>query len=124
MLFATLTRGAWRSVGVAASAYFAAQFVEAGGNAVALRVGLPGTPVNAATAVVGLLTAALSGFVVDRVRPHAVVPLVAMNVATVLALMVLVPESAPLWYQLVFLIGSPLVTAGGGAVGRRTGRCR
>jgi hypothetical protein len=123
-IVATLARDGWRSVAVAVSTYLAAQLVEAGGTAAILRAGILGAArVMSVSVAVGLLTATLSGFVAYRVRPAALVALVGMNVATVVALMILVPTSAPLWYQLVFLIGSPLMTFGGGAIARRTHRC-
>lgn len=70
--------------------------------------------------VVGLLTLALGGLVGNRVRPGTARVLGAIVLIGVALLMVTMPDSVPLWYQLAFLIFGPAASCAGGTLVSRT----
>jgi hypothetical protein len=69
--------------------------------------------------VIGLLTATLAGYVAESSRSGAATALTAMSLITVVTLMVMLPDSVPLWYQLTFLTLGPVSTLGGGVLSSR-----
>ena len=69
--------------------------------------------------LVGLLTLALAGYLANSVRDRAAQVLSGIVVAAVGVLMLVVPGSVPVWYQLAFLIGGPVATWRGGSLAKR-----
>ena len=69
-------------------------------------------------AAVGLLSAMGAGYGIALYRPRATLVLVAMGLLTVAVLMVVAPHSAPLWYQIAFLLGGPVAIVAGSASAR------
>lgn len=65
---------------------------------------------------VGLATMAAGEYVAARIRPGAAAGLAAIVMIAVAILMVIRSDSAPLWYQIAFLIGGPLVSLAGGTL--------
>jgi hypothetical protein len=121
ILFLTAVRHSeWRVLVGAALIYVAAQVIEAGATAALTLLTESVGPVSGAGVAVGLMTAAAAGYVGAWYRPEAPTVLAAMSAITVIALMLLAPHSAPVWYQLVFLVAGPLaVLTGGACVSRR-----
>jgi len=64
--------------------------------------------------IVGLATMVLSGYVAALIRQGAARVLAGIIFTVVVVLFVTVPDSAPLWYGLTFLIAGPAAALAGG----------
>jgi hypothetical protein len=108
----------WGStVGIALAIYIGVGLVESlADGALSMLLRLDGISTNVLRMVIGLLTLVLGGFVANRVRPGTANVLAAMVLVAVLLLMIALPHSVPLWYQLAFLIFGPVASLAGGAV--------
>ena len=107
-------------VAVATVTYVLAQVVEAGGQAAVFAF----VPMDAGGRAgvslgIGLLTATLAGYVAESSRSGAAMALTAMSLITVVMLMVTLPDTVPIWYQLAFLTLGPVSTLGGGVLSSR-----
>ena len=120
VLWMGIRRGAWlTTLGVAFGAYVVAGAIEFVGEVVIARlVGPDARAVPVLGAAFGLATIVLGGYVASRIRPRAATVLAAIVMLVVATLFVTVPDSAPLWYALTFLIGGPLAALAGGTLGR------
>ena len=122
-----IRRGAWlTTVGVAIGAYVVAGMIEFAGVAAIMRLlGPDAWALPVLSALVGLGTIVLGGYLAARIRPGAATALAVIVLLVVVTLLVAVPESAPLWYGLTFLVGGPVAALAGGSLGRsRHGRSR
>lgn len=116
----TLRRGGWAMVAVAMVAYVLAQLVETGVEAAVFAFASVDAGVRTGVSlVIGLLTATLAGYVAESSRSGAATVLTAMSLITIVTLMVTLPDSVPMWYQLGFLTLGPVSTLGGGALSSR-----
>jgi hypothetical protein len=70
---------------------------------------------------VGLTAIAAGGYIAAWIRPAAAIMLGALVAIVAIILMVSPSDTAPLWYQLTFLVFGPMAATAGGAlrVGRR-----
>jgi hypothetical protein len=125
-LWSSLKRGQWiGTVGVAMVMYVVANGLEAIGDVAISRL-LHLTPEShshiVVSLVVGLTTMALGGYVAARTRRNADMVLASLILIGVAVLMVAIPDSVPLWYQIAFLVAGPLASLAGGwlFVRRRT----
>ena len=118
VLWAALRRGRWMgTLGVAIGAYIGAGIVEFSANAALSRLLALGAPADSALGViVGLMTMVLGGYVATLIRSGAASALAAVIITGVGVLMLAMPDSVPLWYQLAFLIGGPLASLAGGTL--------
>lgn len=124
-LWSSIRRGsALSTLAVAAAAYVAAGVLEFAGTVVIARL-LDATarPFAVVSAVVGLITFVLAGYVAASIRSGAAHALAGIVLFAVAMLMLTSSGSAPLWYVLIFLILGPLAALAGGAlrVGWRAG---
>ncbi|MGH2437000.1 MAG: hypothetical protein ACRDFA_08405 [bacterium] len=126
VLWADLQRRRWLgTLGVAIGAYVAASIIESLGITVISRLLRPDARLaQVLSAVVGLATMVLGGYVAASVRQGAAPTLAGIILVVVAVLFVTMPDSAPLWYGLTFLIAGPISALAGGRlkVTRRTGR--
>lgn len=126
VLWTDLRRGHWfRTLGVAIVAYVAASVLESVGVALILELLHPDPHLAIVVSViVGLATMVLGGYVAASIRQGAAPALAAIILVVVAVLIVTMPNSAPLWYGLTFLIAGPLAALAGGRlnVARRTGQ--
>jgi hypothetical protein len=72
-----------------------------------------------ASFVIGLAATALGGYIAASIRRGAAETLAVMIALVVVALMVTMSESVPLWYQFGFLVFGPLTSFAGGVFRRR-----
>ena len=115
-------RGRWLSTcGLAVAIYLAAGALEFSATA-AISAWLAPFPrlFTIVSLAVGLVTLVLGGYVANTVRPRTANVLATIVAVVVMTLMIAVPASVPLWYQLAFLIGGPVAAFAGGALCRRT----
>jgi hypothetical protein len=113
----------WRSVrgghwlptlSVALGAYIAAGAIEFAGDAAISKLAAPGARVYTVLSLIaGLVTMALGGYLAAWIRRGAAAALAGIVMISVAVLMVTRSESAPLWYQLAFLIAGPLASLAG-----------
>jgi hypothetical protein len=77
-------------------------------------------------AVVGLATMVLGGYLAAAVRDGAAPTLAGIILIVVIVLFVTMPNSAPFWYGVTFLIAGPVAALAGGWLNatRRSGRTR
>jgi hypothetical protein len=110
--------GLWLpTLGVAMAAFIAAGMVEFAGDLVISRLVDPDTLIQAFFGLaVGLTTMAAAGYFAAWIRAGAATALAVIVMISVSALMVTRSESAPLWYQLAFLIVGPLASLAGGTL--------
>jgi hypothetical protein len=120
MLWVGIRRGAWlTTLGVAIGAYVVAGLIEfVGVAAIARLLGPDARALPVLSAMVGLGTIGLGGYVAARIRPEAATVLAAIVMLVVGALLVTMPESAPLWYGLTFLMVGPVAALAGGTLCR------
>jgi hypothetical protein len=98
-------------------AYVAAGILEFVGETAISRLLAPGARAHAVLGlIVGLTTMALGGYFAARIRAGAATALAAIVMISVAILMVTQSDSAPLWYQLAFLIAGPLASFAGGTL--------
>jgi hypothetical protein len=120
VLWLGIRRGAWlTTVGVAIGAYVVAGMIEFAGVAAIVRLlGPDAWALRALSALVGLGTIVMGGYFAARIRPGAATALAVIVLLVVVTLFVAVPESAPLWYGLTFLMVGPVAALAGGALCR------
>jgi hypothetical protein len=113
-------RGAWlTTLGVAFGAYVVAGAIEFVGEAALARlIGPDARTLPILSAAFGLATIVVGGYVAALIRPGAATALAAIVMLVVATLLVTVPDSAPFWYGLTFLMVGPLAALAGGTVGR------
>lgn len=115
---ASIRRGGWLPVlGAAFVVYFMVSVVEAAGTW-AVSTLLPATADRnfIVNFVVGLLSMLLGGYIAARVRRGAAEVLALLAAIAVVTLMITRGENVPLWYQIGFLVLSPLASIAGGAL--------
>lgn len=126
LLWSDLRRRRWLStLGVGIAAYVSASVIEFVSTAVISRMFRPDARLAPVLSViVGLATMALGGYVAASIRQGAAPVLAGIILIVVGVLLVTMPNSAPFWYGLTFLIAGPLAAVAGGwlNVTRRTGR--
>jgi hypothetical protein len=76
----------------------------------------PSALASAINMMVGVSTMVLGGYTAAAFRPSAARVLAVIVVVVVTGLMVAVPDSVPLWYQLAFLFGGPIACLAGGTL--------
>ena len=125
VLHAGVRRGGWLvTTVVAVDAYLLAGTIEFVGTGLMARALSPaGLAFWLLSAIVGLATMMLGGYVAAWIRPAAAPVLAAIVMLVVLALFATAPGSAPLWYGLAFLVFGPVAALAGGAL-RRIKRVR
>jgi len=116
MWCAAVRRDGWLvTIGVALLAWIAASALEAVADlALAAWLGSDAPLVAFPGFAIGLAAMACGGYLAGRMRPPAVAMLGAMVFIVVALLMIVDGHSAPLWYQMGFLLGGPLVSMAGG----------
>jgi hypothetical protein len=108
MLWTSVRRDWLRTLPVAIGAYVAAGVLEfAGTTAISRLFSLGALFDSLASVVVGLTTMLLAGYFAAWIRPAAAVVLAGIGLVVIVMLMVTMSDSAPFWYQLVFLVGAP-----------------
>ncbi len=126
VLWSNLRRRHWLgTLGVAVAAYVSAGVIEFVSTAAISRMFRPDARLaTVLSVVIGLATMALGGYVATSIRQGAALVLAGIILIVVGVLFVTMPNSAPLWYGLTFLIAGPLAAVAGGwlNVTRRTGR--
>lgn len=122
LLWACIKRGAWVvTFGVALGAFAIASLLELAADAALSRYFVLDEQAHTLLVlVVGLAAIALAGYLAARFRRGAASALALIVLSTVMALMLLAGDSAPLWYQLSFLVAGPWASLAGGAL--RTAR--
>jgi hypothetical protein len=128
ILWSDFRRRPWLgTLGVAIAAYLSASVIEFVSTAVISRMFRPDAwSATVLSVIVGLATMALGGYVAASIRQGAAPVLAGIILIVVGVLFVTMPNSAPFWYGLTFLIAGPLAALAGGwlHVTRRTGRTR
>ena len=122
LLWASIARAGWPStLAIGGAAWITASVAETVGIAL-LQVVLAPQSVffTAASAAIGLATMVGGGYVAGRMRHSSPMVMAAIVLLVVVGLMTTASGSAPLWYAIVFLVGGPLATVGGGAIALRT----
>ena len=114
-------RGRWLHIlGAAFVAYVLESIVEGGSEFLVVKWFVPSPAVRALFGLcVGLPAMAAAGYLAARLQRGAAAVLAAMIAAVVIALMVTMTGSEPLWYQLGFLFGGPAASLAGGALVQR-----
>jgi hypothetical protein len=108
-------RHCFGTLGVAIAAYVAAGVLEWVGVAIVARLLHPDARLAIVLSViVGLATMVLGGYVAASIRQGAAPALAGIILIVVAVLMVTMPDSAPLWYGLTFLIAGPVAALAGG----------
>ncbi len=117
-LWVAVIRGRWvATAGVALAAYVAASVLEYLTTVAISRLLAPSAAMNnVLSVVVGLTTMLLGGYVAAMIRRSAARALAAIVLIAVVLLMLAIPDSAPLWYQLAFLFLGPAASLTGGAL--------
>jgi hypothetical protein len=118
VLWSAVRRGRWvGTLSVALGTYIAAGILEFWADAALSRLLAQNPRVNTVVSlIVGLTTMVLGGYVAMWIRRGAARALAGVVTIGVAVLMVTIPNSVPLWYQLAFLIGGPLASLAGGAL--------
>ena len=116
VLGSDLQRRHWLgTLGVAIAAYVAASVLESVGVAVVSRLLHPDDRLTIVLSViVGLATMVLGEYAAASIRQGAARALAGIILIVVAVLMVTMPDSAPLWYGLTFLIAGPAAALAGG----------
>jgi hypothetical protein len=126
VLWSDVRRRRWFStLGVAIAAYVSAGVIEFASTAVISRMFHPNARLaTVLSVIVGLATMALGGYVAASIRQGAAPVLAGIILIVVGVLLVAMPNSAPFWYGLTFLIAGPLAALAGGwlNVTRRSGQ--
>jgi hypothetical protein len=116
LLWSDLRHRHWLgTLGVAIAAYVVTSLIESLAVAVIsilLRPDAQLAPVL--SAIVGLATMVLGGYVAASIRQGAAPALAAIILVVVAVLFATMPNSAPLWYGLTFLIAGPVAALAGG----------
>jgi hypothetical protein len=128
MLWSELRRRrSLRTLGVAMAAYVLASVIEFLSTAAFLNLFHPDAGLAYALgAIVGLATMVLGGYVAAAIRQGAAPTLAGIILIVVIVLLVTMPNSAPFWYGVTFLIAGPVAALVGGwlNVTRRSARTR
>jgi hypothetical protein len=120
--WSAVRRGRWLGVlGAAFVAYVFVTVIESATLATSRLFITDALMQERASFVIGLAATALGGYLAASIRRWAAATLAVMVACIVTALMITMPESAPLWYQFGFLVFGPLASLTGGRVWRR--RC-
>ncbi|MPZ17336.1 MAG: hypothetical protein GEV06_05415 [Luteitalea sp.] len=113
------------TLGVAMAAYVLVSVIEFLSTAAISNLFHPDAGLaHALGAIVGLATMVLGGYVAAAIRQGAALTLAGIILIVVIVLFVTMPNSAPLWYGVTFLIAGPVAALAGGwlNVTRRSGR--
>lgn len=126
VLRSDLRRCQWLgTLGVAIAAYVSVSVIEFVSTAVISRAFRPDARLaTVLSVIIGLVTMTLGGYTAASIRQGAAPVLAGIILLVVGVLFVTMPNSAPLWYGLTFLVAGPLAALAGGwlNVTRRTGR--
>ena len=126
VLRSELRRRHWLgTLGVAIVVYLSASVIEFVSTAVISTMFRPDARLaTVLSVIIGLTTMALGGYTAASIRQGAASVLAGIILMVVGLLFVTMPNSAPLWYGLTFLIAGPLAALAGGwlSVTRRAGR--
>jgi hypothetical protein len=116
LLWSELRHRHWLgTLGVALAAYVVTSLIESLGVAVISRLLRPDARLAPVlSAIVGLATMVLGGYVAASIRQGAAPALAAIILVVVAVLFMTMPNSAPLWYGLTFLIAGPVAALAGG----------
>ncbi len=68
---------------------------------------------------IGLSTLLVGGYLAARIRPGAEDVMAAIVFVAVAGMMTTMPDSAPVWYALTFLVVGPAAAHAGGRISRR-----
>ena len=117
LLRSSARRGRWVStLGLASGLYILAGAFEFLAYAALLRLLAPDARMeHTLSLIVGLVSLAAGGSLANWMRPGTAKVLAVLVIAGVALLMATVPDSVPLWYQLAFLAGGPVVSLAGGS---------
>jgi len=108
------------TLGVAAGAYIVATAVESAADFVmANLLSSEAVATSAPGLVVGLAAMALGGYLAGSIRPASATLLPCLIFVIVVILMITSSQYVPMWYQIGFLVGGPVVSMAGGTC-RRT----
>jgi hypothetical protein len=124
LLSTAVGRERWPGIlGAAIAAYAIVTIVESAATLAISRLLGPDTLAqDAMSLVTGLSAMVLGGYIAAWIRRGAAATLAVIIALVVIALMVTMSESVPVWYQIGFLVVGPLAALAGGALLRRT-RC-
>ena len=122
LLWTAVRRTQWPGIlGAAVAAYVLVTIIESAASIAVQQLIVPGAFVQGLISLTVTLSAiVLGGYVAARIRRGAAAALAVLIALTVVALMTATSESAPLWYQVGFLVFGPLASLAGGALLRRT----
>jgi hypothetical protein len=123
LVLATARRGRWLlTISIALAAYVVVGTINVAGTALVARLlDSPAATSRVSGMFVGLTAIAAGGYIAAWIRPAAAIMLGALVAIVAVVLMVSPSDTAPLWYQLTFLVCGPLAAAAGRTlrVGRR-----
>jgi hypothetical protein len=124
VLWSSARHGRWLSTfGIALGIYLVAGVIEFLADAALSWLIVPDARIdNVLSMIVGFLTLVLGGYLANWIRCGAANVLAAIVIVAVALLMVVMPDSVPLWYQLAFLILGPAASSAGGALFRSAQR--
>ena len=116
VLWSELRRGHWfGTLGAAILAYIAASVLEWVGTFLVLELLHPDSRLaTGLSVIVGLATMVLGGYGAASIRQGAAQALAGIIFIVVALLFMTMPNSAPLWYGLTFLIAGPVAAVSGG----------
>lgn len=117
MWWAAVRRDGWlATIGVALLAWIAASVLEAVADFALVAWLDSDAPVTALPGfAIGLAAMACGGYLASRLRPRATPMLAGVVFVVVAVLMIADGHSAPMWYQVGFLVGGPVMSMAGGA---------
>jgi hypothetical protein len=118
VLWASFRRGSWAAtLAVAAAAYIVIGVVEfCAVAALSTFLTAPSALSSVLNTLVGLGTMVLGAYSAAAVRPSAARVLAVIVALVVTGMIVALPDTVPLWYQLAFLFGGPLACLAGGSL--------
>ena len=120
LVWMTVRRGRWLGVlGAALVAFVVVTVVESAAMTATFRLFIDPVAQARASFVIGLAATALGGYVAAWIRRGAATMLAAMIALVVATMMIASRESVPLWFQLGYLILSPLASLAGGVLAPR-----
>lgn len=109
LVWASARRGAWlRTLAVAVASYLVVGIVEYALSAVVTAMPAPGVVRSLLLLLAGLVALTAGGYVAASFRREAVGLLALFVLVATCSMMSAAPGSAPMWYQLAFLVLGPL----------------